>query len=234
METTAVTNGSKSLVDIEHEALSISAEMNAIVITDQATYDIAVDKRTAASTWLKNAREFFKGMKDPAYAAWKKICSNENLVCDPVDAQLKQINGALVKWDQEQERLRRIEQQRLADVARREAEEQRLADAIELEKQGAPAEAVEAVISAPVEVFAPVVAAPTYERSKQVVYRDNWGGQCDDLFKLVQAVAKDKSKLGLLQVNQTALNQMAKALKESFAIPGCRAVNNKVAASGRG
>lgn len=222
-----------SLVDIEQEALMISGGLQ-IQITDQTSYDRAIEKRTAASSWLKNAREFFKGMKDPAYAAWKKICSNENLVCDPVETQLRSINNALVAFDQEQDRLRRQEQLRLEAEARQKAEEERLAQVVELEAQGVDEMTVNAVLDAPVQVTEIAVAPQTYERSKAVTYRDNWSGECFDLFKLVQAVAKDKSKIGLLQINQQALNQMAKALKESMSIPGCRPVNNKVVATGRG
>ncbi len=214
--------------------LTVRSEMAAITITDQDSYNIAVEKRTAAASWLKNAKTWFEGMKKPAHEAWKRICDNEKTVCDPVEQQVRSINAALLGWDQEQERLRRVEQQRLEAEARAKAEEERLAQVAEMESQGVDAETVNAVLDAPVQVTEIAVAAPTYEKSSAVVYRDNWSGECFDLFKLVQAVAKDKSKIGLLQVNGTALNQMAKALKESMSIPGCRPVNNKVVATGRG
>lgn len=223
-----------TLVGLEQEAVSVRSEISALTITDQASYDHAVEKRTAASGWLKNAREFFKGMKDPAYAAWKKICSNENLVCDPVESTIKHINGELIRFDNEQARLRREEQTRLDREARERAEAERIAQAEEMKANGADEETVDAILEAPLQITEMVAAEPTYEKSKAVVYRDNWGGECFDLFKLVQAVAKDRSKIGLLQVNQPALNQMAKALKESMAIPGCRPINNKVVATGRG
>lgn len=236
METAATEQpkGSASLVDIEQESLSIRQEIGALVITNQETYDLAVEKRVQATAWLKNAREFFKGMKDPAYAAWKKICSNENLVCDPTEAAIKKINRALLDWDQEQERLRRAEQARIEEEARKRAEEQRLADAIHMEDQGMPEEVVEEMLAAPVVTHTPVVAAPTYEKSKAVVYKDNWKGQCTDLHALVKAAAKDKNLLGLLMVNQPALNSMAKALKETMSVPGCKALNDRIVSSGRG
>lgn len=223
----------ESLVNFEQEGLMIRSEL-AIEIVDQESYNLAVEKRTLASNWLKNARTWFKGMKDPAHAAWKKICTNENTVCDPVEAQVKAINTALVRFDAEQEQKRRAEQLRLQEEARKQAEEERIAQAAEMESQGVDKETIDAVLDAPIQHIAPVVAAPTYEKSKQVVYRDNWSGECVDLFELVKAVAKDKTKIGLLQVNQQALNKMAQALKETMVIPGCRAVNNKVVATGRG
>jgi membrane protein involved in colicin uptake len=91
-----------------------------------------------------------------------------------------------ISWEQEQERKRREEQNRLAEEARKQAEEeQRLQTAIEMEKQGAPKEAVEAVISAPVAVYSAPSSLhrPTRNRA-QVVYRDSWSGECDDLYTL--------------------------------------------------
>lgn len=222
-----------TLVDLEQEAITVRTEIAALIITDQTSYDLAVEKRTAAKSWLKTAEDWFDGIQKPAYDAYKNILNQRKLVCEPTEAAIKQINRALVDWDQEQERIRREEQRRLEEEARQKAEEERLQQAAQMESQGVDVATVNAVLDAPIEVVSRPVAAPTYERSSAVVFRDNWSGECFDLFKLVQAVAKDKSKIGLLQVNQTALNQMAKALKDSMAVPGCRAVNNKVAASGR-
>lgn len=229
----SVITETSSLVDLEQEALMVSGGL-AIEITDQISYNFAVEKRTEAANWLKDARAFFKGMKDPAYAAWKKICSNENLVCDSVESRLKTINGALVRFDQEQDRLRRAEQMRLEDEARKQAEEDRIAQAAQMESEGVDAETVNAVLDAPIQITEPVLAAPTYEKSSAVVYRDNWGGEVVDLWTLVKHVAKDKSHLNLLQINRPALTQLARALKDSMSIPGVRAVNNKIVATGRG
>lgn len=225
-----------SLIDMEQAALSVRNEMQAIRITDQTSYNLAVDARTRAAHWLKDAKAWFKGMKDPAYAAWKKICDNEKSVCDLVESTVKQINAELIRYDNEQERIRREEQRRIDEEARKEAEAQRLADAVHLESQGATPEVVEAMLDTPIVAPAAIVAAPTYEKSSAVTYRDNWQGECFDLHALVKAAAKDKSKLALLQINQPALTQMARAMKETLAeaYPGCRAVNNRTIATGRG
>jgi hypothetical protein len=234
MDTATAEPMTPSLVDLEQQAVSVRSEMAALTITDQKTYDFAVEKRTQAANWLKNAREFFKSMKDPAYAAWKKICSNENLVCDPVEATMKQINKELVRYDQEQEQLRREEQARLEREARERAEAERIAQAEQLKAQGADEETIDEILEAPVQVTELVVAAPTYEKSKAVVHRDNWSGEVTDLKALVKYVAKNPQFIGLLQINQTALNAQARALKGTMAIPGVRPVNNRVVATGRG
>jgi hypothetical protein len=223
----------KTLVDLEQEAITVRSEIAALTITDQESYNVAVEKRTAAKGWLKKAEDWFDGIQRPAYDAYKNILNQRKLVCEPTESAIKKINAALIDFDREQDRIRREEQRRLEDEARRQAEEERLRLAAEVEESGADEETINAVLDAPIEITTPVVAPRTYEKSSAVNFRDNWSGECFDLLDLVKAVAKDKSKIGLLQVNQTALNQMAKALKETMAIPGCRAVNNKVVASGR-
>lgn len=224
------TEPTKTKIEVEMEMLEVKNQMSIIAIRDQGSYDYAVEILTAGSEKLKYARALFKRLKDPAYASWKNICAEENLACDPAEKGIKRIKTEILRWDAEQERLRRVEQQRLEAEAREQAEEQRLADAVHMEDQGAPAEVVDAMLSEPVHVAAPVVAPRTYERSSSVTYRSNWVGSCDDLFKLVQYVAKNKQHLNLLQVNGPAINQLAKALKENFSVPGCKAFDDKVIA----
>lgn len=223
-----------SIIDAESQAIELNQQLTAIVITGQLSYDVAVEARTKSKNWLKSANDWFDSIQKPAYETYKGILDKRKQVCDPVDRQVAAINRALINFDAEQERIRRREQWELEERARKEAEAQKLADAVHLEETGADEETVEAVLSAPVQVTAPMVAAPTYERSSAVVYKDNWGGEVTDLWALIKAVAKDKSKINLLQVNQPALNQLAKALKETMSIPGVRPVNNKVVATGRG
>ena len=233
-----------SLVELEQEAVSVRSSMTAITITNQDTYNLAVEKRTEAANWLKNAKAFFKGMKDPAYAAWKKICSNENEVCNPVEKTISMINGELVRYDREQERIRQEHQRRLDEEARKEAEEQKLADAIHLENQGVSPETVNAILSEPVPVQAPVMAAPTYQKSSAVVYRDNFKCRITDFHALVKAISKDKTKLPMLvgigfsgdtYIPGPNLNAQARILKEAMsqAYPGTTSWNDRGIATGR-
>lgn len=225
--------GPSSLIEAEQQAITLQSEITAIVITDQQSYDLAVDKRTAAKDWLKRAEAWFDTIQKPAYDAYQNILKQRKLVCDPTEQAIRRINSGLVNWDNEQERQRRERQLEAEAEARKKAEADRVVEAARLEQQGAEAETVEAALDAPI-IPAPVQVEPNYERSKAVNFRDNWKGEVVDFHKLIQAVAKDKSKIGLLQVNQSALNQMAKALKDQMQIPGCKAFNDKIAASGRG
>lgn len=223
-----------SVIDAESQALELQQQFASVVILDQQSYDFAVAARVDGKAWLKDANDWFDSIQKPAYEAYKGILDKRKQVCDPVDKQIAAINRALIDWDAEQERQRLVEQRRLEAEERARIEEERLQTAVELEQNGADAESVSEFLSAPVVSSVPVVAARTYEKSNAVVYRDNYSGEVTNLLALVKYVAKNPNFIGLLQINQTALNSQAKALKETMSIPGVRAVNNRVVASGRG
>lgn len=222
-----------TVIDVEQEALEMRSMLAAIAITDQVSYDRAVDARIGAKGWIKGAEEFFDGLVKPAYVAYKNLLDTKKKVIGPVENTVAAINLELLKWDKEQEQIRRAEQQRLENEALAEAERQREEDAKHLAATGADEETVAAVLSEPVQVTAPVVAARTYEASKAVQYRDHWQAEVTDLHALVKFVAKNKGHIALLQPNPSALNNLAKALKQTLGIPGIKAVNKRLVASGR-
>jgi hypothetical protein len=221
------------LIEKEQESIQLQQTLGAIQIVDQVSYDLAVAERVSATEWLKGAKDFVDSIKKPAYATYQATLAAEKTICGPVEAKIKQINAELVRWTEEQERARRAEQRRLEAIEMKRLEDERLAQAQEMQNAGVGEESLDEILSAPIIIETPVVARPTYEKNSGVVMRENWSGEVTDFYALVKAVAKDKSKLNLLQINQTALNQMARAQKSMMDIPGIRAVNKPVVASGR-
>lgn len=223
-----------SPVDWEQRGIETQQKFAAIVITDQSSYDVAVRERTNLKTVIEEAGVEYDGDIAKANELHKSLIAKKKTICAPFENALKSISAALVRWDDEQERIRLAEQRRLEEEARKQAENDRIAEAEAMKAQGADKETIDAVLDAPIEVTVPVVAAPTYAKSSAVVMRDKWGGEVTDLFKLVQYIAKNKQHLNLVQINQPALTQLSRALKDSMSIPGIKAVNKRGAASGRG
>jgi hypothetical protein len=54
-----------------------------------------------------------------------------------------------------------------------------------------------------------------------------YSAECTSIAELVQFVASNPMYLGLLMVNGPALNAQAKALKDQFAIPGCKLIKTE-------
>lgn len=226
-------NNESNIITVESEALELKNSLTSLVITDQITYNRAVQARVDAKAWLKSAEAYFDGLVKPAYESYKNLLAAKKQVIEPVEGMVANVNRGLLAWDQAQEALRRAEQAKLEQEARERAEAERIAQAEALQAQGVGAEVIDAMLDEPVIVTEIAVAQPTYDKSSAVQYRDNWSAECTDLLKFVKHVAKNPSLIGLLSVNQPALNAMARSLKDTMNFPGVEARNNKVVASGR-
>lgn len=99
-------------------------------------------------------------------------------------------------------------------------------DDAQREKQAAKIE--QAVESGNEEQVQRIVERAEDRRVEGVSYRDNWRAEVTDLLALVKAVAAGKITLDALMPNEVWLNVQARALKNSLAVPGVRAVNNRV------
>jgi hypothetical protein len=77
-------------------------------------------------------------------------------------------------------------------------------------------------------MVAPVVAAP-----EQAGGRVTWKGRCNDKMKLLHFIVANPAYAGLVDVDQTALTQMAKAQKGGMKIDGCEAYQEHGLAAAR-
>lgn len=162
------------------EALTLPEQARAIVITDQETYNTAASLKIHYAQWRKRIIDEFAPMKEAAHKAHKAITSKEAEYLAPVTEAEGILKAALIKWQDEQARLQRIEQARLEAIARAEAEadrqrreaearvimeaerkrdeEARIAAALEAQTAGAGEETVAAILDTPVLDVAPVEA----------------------------------------------------------------------------
>lgn len=95
----------------------------------------------------------------------------------------------------------------------------------------AEAGAVEArsiALTAELVTAAPVPLASAAPKVSGLSTRKNWKARCVDKMALIKFVANNPAFLNLLDVNQSALNQMAKAQKEAMQIGGVEAYPDDV------
>ena len=135
------------------------------------------------------------------------------------------MKGALAGYEQEQTQLRRV-----AEVAA-EAERMRLADEIR-QKNALQTEAGGIMASfAPEPVVAVRPARMEPPKAEGISFRTQYRAEVVDFAALVQAVATRKAPLTLLQPDQAALNQMARAMKQAMNLPGVRLIKERVVAA---
>jgi hypothetical protein len=241
--------------ELEAQAAAISQKIALIAITDQASFEAAVEDRAEIKRRLGKIEEVMGPICEAAHKTWKTaVAKREGLKAPFVEAD-RAYARAMGAYEQEQERKRREAEEaarrdrerreaedraRAAaeqDRLRREEEDRRIAAAAAAEQRGDNA-AAEKILEqplptptvAPRPVFVPVAPSAPKPVAAGVSFRDNWTAKVTDLMALVQAVAKGEQPITLLQVNQPALNGLARSLKGAMTVPGVEAVNERIAA----
>lgn len=247
----------------DQQALTTQAERvlnvaQAYKISDGTMYALAADELKqikAKITTLDGQRKAITKPLDEVKAKVMDLFRRPLEILQQAETVLKR---AILTYDEEQERIRREQEERIrreqdearrkaeadAAEARRKAEEAaRAAREAASQEERAQAEAnlqaaSQALEQAQVEeqtlATAPTpFVPPATPKVGGISKRSNWKGECFDAMALIKAVAAGEAPATLLEVNYTVLNQMAKALKGAMSYPGCRAVEEKLIASGR-
>lgn len=146
---------------------------------------------------------------------------------EPLERAEVAMKREALKWDQEQERVR---QAKAAEAARKADEEKKRLEAQAAEqakagnKETAHAIQQAALFVAPV----PVAAAPKIAGE---THQERWHAEVDDIRALARAVADGTVPTAYIEAVMPALNAQARALKSEMAIPGVRAVCERVLAT---
>ena len=199
--------------------LSVAAE---IVVRDSDSYLMAGETWKSLTALEKKIKVYWEEDVSSALKLHRSLVAKRDAMLIPVGEQKNSLRLGMKTFEDEQERIRRAEQARLEEEARKAAEEAALAQAVALEMNGHKA-AAEAVIAAP--VVAPAVYVPkTTPTGFGNATRRTWGAEVTDLLALVKAVAAGIVPLQAIDANSVFLNQQARALKSALSYPGVKSV----------
>lgn len=212
---------------LEEAALAWPDRAKAIVISDQPSYDKAALVLGDIVDLRKKIIAHHKPIKEATNNAHKTAVAAEKKLLEPIQNAERIIKDAIGDWDREQQRLLQEEQRKLQEAQRKADEEARLALAAEAEANGAPEETVDEILETTV-VQPALVVQPTYQAARGVSTQQRWKAQVTDIKALCRAIADGKAAVTLVQANMPALNNMARAMRESFNIAGCKAVTETV------
>lgn len=228
---------------------SLAAEVHALIVADDATFQHAADLSRRLAGWIKVAEEFFSPMKSAAHKTWRAICDREASVIGPKKTLKATLGQRMADYEQAQARLRQQaeaaaqrERDRLEAEARAvaaaeqarlhaEAEECVLQDAIVAEAAGdtqAAARLLNQPVQAPTVLPAPVFLPPVAVSAPQaegISFSTTWSAELVSLPALVKAAAGGHpGALACVTFDQVRANGLARSLKETMAIPGVKAV----------
>lgn len=193
------------------------------------------EMREAASEDLKRVKALYKDVEqqrkditNPLDIAKKRVMDLFRGPLQFLESAEATLKRACIAYDDEQERQRRNAE---AEAARKaDQERQRLAKLAEAERQAGNAEAAH-VIAEAATMVAPIPVVSEKPKISGESTRDTWHAEVEDLVALAKAVAEGKVSPENLLPNMPVLNQQARALKQSLAIPGVKSVCERVLAA---
>jgi len=208
---------------IEQQALAWPDRAAAVAITDQWSYNAAVELLRAVKGLRDEAESHHRPMIEAAHKAHKATLAALKKIDEPLVNAEGTIKRKIGDWDQEQERIRKEAELAAQREAERLHAEQLEKELEALEASGAKPAEVKAVIEQA--EFTPVVAprpVQTYQPASGVSTQERWSAEVTNIHELVKFVAANPQFIQLLQVNQTALNTMARAMKQTMNFPGVK------------
>lgn len=200
------------------------ARVGSLVISDQQTYERACELIIEIKALRREIEEKRKFLKSPVNESARRIDASAREADEPLARALAILDPRKLKYELDQEAIRRAEQRRLDEEARRKAEEEQLAAAVAAEEAGVSDEEVAALLDEKPVVTFGVVAPPRVERVSGLTSVTTYSAKVVDLRRLVNAIAAGRVDLHLLQPNLPSLNALARSQQERFAVPGCELV----------
>ncbi len=229
------------------QAIATLSEARSITIVSQEGYGKASDVLKAVKGKIKLLDTLRKGITKPLDEAKAKVMA---LFRTPLDTYAEAetiVKNGMITYSEEQERLRKVEQEKLERKAEedrkkkeaqeaewRKKEEEKRKEAERLEKEGKVEEAKKAKEAAnkaslkadersieQQNIIAPTVA-PKVAKVKGVHYVDKWYGEVTN-----KAIVPEGYKV----VDMSKLNRVAQATKGTLKIPGVTIKSEKVLAS---
>lgn len=156
--------------ELHESALSLKEQAQAIKIADKESFASAGELGKGMKELRAKVVEYFKPLKDAAYKSHKAITAKEAEELKPIDEAITILRDAMNAFTREQERLRRIEQERLDAIANEKAAKEReklLNQAVKAEAKGNDDRAEELLEKAEHVYAAPVTAEPTIAKTIQ-------------------------------------------------------------------
>lgn len=219
--------------DSDVEAAKVAAKVSpwpelarAVVIFDQASFDAAAELLLGIKALEDEVHSVFDPMAEAAHAAHRKITAQRAAQLKPLADAEAVLKKKISEFCIEQERLARIEQERLEQIALAEAAAALEVRIEQAEANGATADEIAVIVDdAPPPAL--VAAAPAVQtKGSGISQRSEWVAEVDGergLALLIQAAAKTHPLRVLLKVDETKLRAMTKALgAEMKKIPGLK------------
>jgi hypothetical protein len=215
---------------VKSDALAWPERAAALRVTDTQSYTIASEMLKGIKALRNRIADVFDKHISAAHAQHKALVKEKADAEAPLTQAEGTIKRSLIAYSEEQERIRKAEERRLAEIARKAEEDRRMAEAAALEAEALATGDVEMLATANEIVEAPLVApVVTLPKATPTVsgisYREVWK------FRVTNVALVPRE---FLAVDETKIGGVVRAMKGLAKIPGVEVYSEKVAsASGR-
>jgi colicin import membrane protein len=210
--------------ELEFESMSWPERAKACAVTNDATAIAAGEMLTGIKTLRARIAETMDPIIRSAHNAHRVACDQKKTLDAPLLEAETTLKRAIGAWTEAEDRRRREEEARLREIARKAEEDARVAEAADLEAAG-EGELAQQVLEMP--AFAPSPTLPKPAAAAGVTTQLRWKAELVDLRALCRAVADGTAPIEAVSANMPTLNRLAVALKQSFNVPGVRAVSER-------
>ncbi len=208
------------IMELENQALTIDEKAQGIVVKTQPQYDMANDFLKAIKGLQTKIKDTFRPIIDQAHKAHKEAVSQEKKHLEPLLAAEILIKNKMMAYINEQERIRQeVERKLQAEAEKKRQEALAKAEVARANGKEAKAEKYEEKAS---QIVAPTLA-PSVDKGSAVI-KKIWHAEVFDLMALVKAIAAGQVPLACVEASMPILNSQARALKDTMAYPGVKAV----------
>jgi hypothetical protein len=211
------------IIEVNTLALSVPDQAKQITaITNNTDYTRAGEILLTIKEIRKKIEATFKPIKQKMDAAKKEVLDQERNADKPLAEAEAYIKPLIAGYLAEQERIRKAEEDRLREIARKE-EEQRQFDAALAAEQSGNKEEAEAIMEAPVQA-APVVVPKSVPKVSGVAMTKQWKFRITDPNKIPREY---------LTVDEQKIGGVVRALKDQCRIPGVEVYSVDSVSAGR-
>jgi hypothetical protein len=178
---------------------AVVSQANQITVETAEDYEMACSFLTLIAARRKQVSETFGPIVQKAHAAWQEAIAQRKKFLDPLnDAELN-VKRKVSTWRIEQERARKAEEDRLAAIAKREADERALEEAAALAANGEK-ELADMVLQEAAAAPAPVVVvAPSVPKQESIAKKTTWRFRIvDEALIPREFLSPDEVKIGAI------------------------------------
>jgi len=202
--------------ELQNEITELGTRTEELRITDQQSYEQAVEIGREITGKIKAVKEWFAPMKEAAHKAHKAVCDQEKAMLGDLEKNKKIIAREVARYATEQDQIRQKAETE-AKILRDQERTALLEKAAELDAQGKTVEAEMMLTDAAlVEAASPVTGA--MQKTEGVQFREDYEIEVENAH-LVPCVIMG---VEIRPVDLAAVKKLAKATNGEIKIPGIR------------